>query len=154
MSSAELELAIIGIALVATGVTWLTLPRQGGRQEPGRGLSELMATCDFLGQQVGWRLDSQESQELFLTSYREKVRTQQLPESPEWSRRVFDEGRPLGPEAERARRVGITLWYLLGAHGQRKLQQAVGEYIYRLYDGDRRSTRGLRAELGPRPGLP
>ena len=148
-------LTIMGIALIGAGIVWL-LTNWRGRQADRRGwsLGELEATCDLLGDEIGWDLRDRSQRELFLTSYQQKVRSSQLPPSAEWEREIFDRQHSLGQDLEDTRRTGITLWYLLGELECPKLQAALLEYLYRLYLAWHKPTQGLREELGFRAGLP
>ena len=147
-------LTIMGAAISAAGLIWPpTRNWQNGLRRRGWSLGELEATCEVLRKEIRWDLRNQAHRELFLKSYREKVRNGGIPHSPEWERQVFDQD-DLGRSFENARRASITLWYIMGQLECSKLQAALLEYLYRLYVACRKSTRGLRAELGPRAGLP
>ena len=153
-------LTIMGATLVLAGAIWLARQRWRSslhRSGPGRprwNLADMEAACQVLGAEIGWDLGDESQRELFLTSYREKVRSRQLPTSPEWEREIFNAQDDLGRSFEHARRASITLWYLMGQMERPKLQAVLLEYLYRLYAACSKSTRGLQAELGPRTGLP
>ena len=148
-------LTLLGITLVMAGTAWLVAMKMRSRPgQRGQSLGELEVTCEVMAGELGWDLRDESQRELFLTGYREQVRTGNLPRSAEWDREVFGNQDGLERNLENARRASITLWYIMDQLECHKLQAALLEYIYRLYDACSKPTGGLRAELGPRTGLP
>ena len=107
----------------------------------------LRGFCIGLGKHLGWNLNDELQQQLFLHEYQQRVWVGELPDSPEWRREVFREDESRGAESEECRRLGIAMWYLSGKWRAMRIQDELRVLIINLYEDSHKCTRQLETEL-------